>query len=109
MGVSRSPDIDKETPIAGGSDVEGKPARRERGRRTARNKTLRQLLEGLRALDNGDFRTRLTPNGDPLMAKVTAIGEGSKDSERARKAVCAFDSKERLHDSSFHLRKLSWR
>ena len=38
---------------------------RERSKRTARNKTLRELLQGLQAIDSGDFRTRLTPNGDP--------------------------------------------
>src|SRR5205085_3737334 len=58
---------------AGGREIEAKAARRERGHRSARDKTLRQLLEGLRALDSGDFRSRLTPNGDPLMAEVVEV------------------------------------
>jgi HAMP domain-containing protein/CheY-like chemotaxis protein/signal transduction histidine kinase len=47
--------------------------RRERVRRSSRDKTLKQLLEGLRAIDVGDFRVRLTPNGDPLMAEVVEV------------------------------------
>jgi HAMP domain-containing protein/signal transduction histidine kinase/CheY-like chemotaxis protein len=43
------------------------------GERDHRNRTLRQLLEGLQALDAGDFSTRLTPNGDPLMAEVVHV------------------------------------
>jgi HAMP domain-containing protein/CheY-like chemotaxis protein len=100
VAVSKGPEFEHETPIAGGSgsggrrngggrkkvaaadvaiDTEtereaeaGRPDT-ERGARKHRNKTLRQLLEGLRALDNGDFRTRLTPNGDPLMADVVEV------------------------------------
>jgi HAMP domain-containing protein/CheY-like chemotaxis protein/signal transduction histidine kinase len=49
-----------------------KKEKKERGR-PGRDKTLRQLLEGLRAIDAGDFRTRLTPNGDPLMAEVVEV------------------------------------
>jgi HAMP domain-containing protein/CheY-like chemotaxis protein/signal transduction histidine kinase len=95
VGVSDRPQIDKETPINGGRanggrkgrkraapadvlvaehDVEstGKP-RRDRGHRNSRDHTLRQLLEGLRSLDSGDFRARLTANGDPLMADVVEV------------------------------------
>ena len=99
MGVSDHPDIDQETPIPNGGRGNGNGGRRnggakkrrasqpltdqevsterphrERGTRNAsRERTLRQLLEGLRALDEGDFRTRLTPNGDPLMAEVVDV------------------------------------
>ena len=106
MGVSKGPEFEQETPIAGGrgsggggnggrrnggrkkavaadvaTDVETKRggegeeerSRRDRSTRITRNKTLRQLLEGLRALDNGDFRSRLTANGDPLMAEVVEV------------------------------------
>jgi len=59
-------------------DHEVAPPTRKRGghrggERDHRNRTLRQLLEGLQALDDGDFSTRLTPNGDPLMAEVVHV------------------------------------
>ena len=96
MGVSDTPEIEQDTPRgrngggrkngrkrrASGGDVETEvmtgsevapTTRRERTSRIARNKTLRQLLAGLRALDNGDFRARLTSNGDPLMAEVVEV------------------------------------
>jgi len=47
--------------------------RRKRGSRAVRDRTLRQLLDGLRSLDAGDFRARLTGNGDPLMAEVVDV------------------------------------
>ena len=102
MGVSDGPKFEKETPIGNGaaganggrrsggrkgatSDVatavaepgmEKAGPRRDRGHRTARNKKLRQLLEGLRALDAGDFRVRLAGNGDALMAEVVEVFNG---------------------------------
>ncbi|HEY7234252.1 MAG TPA: HAMP domain-containing protein, partial [Gemmatimonadaceae bacterium] len=39
-------------------------------RRTSRERALTLLLEGLRAVDAGDFSVRLEPNGDPLMADI---------------------------------------
>src|SRR5206468_9834312 len=46
---------------------------RDRSRRSNRNRKLRQLLDGLRALDAGDFTMRLSANGDPLMAEVVEV------------------------------------
>jgi len=54
--------------------VDDAPAHhRDRGGRSVRNRTMRRLLEGLRALDNGDFRVRLRGNGDPLMAEIVDV------------------------------------
>ncbi|HJQ19840.1 MAG TPA: HAMP domain-containing protein, partial [Gemmatimonadaceae bacterium] len=54
-------------------DVPAPRPDRDRGSRITRNRTLRQLLEGLRSLDNGDFRARLSTNGDPLMAEIVEV------------------------------------
>ncbi|MCY7378932.1 MAG: HAMP domain-containing protein [Gemmatimonadaceae bacterium] len=38
-----------------------------------RERSMRRLLAGLRAMDAGDFTIRLEPLGDPLMAEIAAI------------------------------------
>src|SRR4051812_36901629 len=100
VGVSEGSDLENEAPLGGGNGGRGNGGGKRNGRkrapeevsssiateveddvkrpnrdrnRTARNKTLRHLLEGLRALDNGDFRARLTANGDPLMAEIVDV------------------------------------
>ncbi len=40
---------------------------------SARERALRRLLAGLRAIDAGDFTVRLEPVGDPLMAEIADI------------------------------------
>jgi len=42
-------------------------------RRASRERSLHRLLAGLRAVNAGDFSTRLTPNGDPLMADIIDV------------------------------------
>jgi HAMP domain-containing protein/CheY-like chemotaxis protein/signal transduction histidine kinase len=96
VGVGKEPDyIDEET-TAGEGQGDGdsrRPARRahrqERdsetngnggeladaprrgGKRSgSRDRALRQLLDGLRSVDAGDFSVRLDPNGDSLIAEV---------------------------------------
>ncbi|HMC57434.1 MAG TPA: HAMP domain-containing protein, partial [Gemmatimonadaceae bacterium] len=73
-GGRKRPPADMSSGGVATDELEEQAARPNRDRsRNTRNKTLRQLLEGLRALDQGDFRTRLTPNGDPLMAEVVEV------------------------------------
>src|SRR4051812_49968807 len=38
-----------------------------------RERAMRRLLAGLRAMDAGDFSVRLEPVGDPLMAEIADI------------------------------------
>jgi HAMP domain-containing protein/signal transduction histidine kinase/DNA-binding response OmpR family regulator len=53
----------------GGTGLADAPRRGAR-RQSARDRALRQLLDGLRAVDGGDFTVRLDANGDPLVAEV---------------------------------------
>ncbi len=95
MGVSDAPDIEEATSGRGSNGGKKTKRRRNGGRLAAtpvtsdreidlhepmgdtgprtRNKSLRKLLAGMRALDAGDFRVRLEPNGDPLMAEVVEV------------------------------------
>ena len=95
MGVSDGPDIEETTSSRGSNGGKRPSKRRRNGGRLApmpvtdrevdiheavgdtgprtRNKSLRKLLAGMRALDAGDFRVRLEPNGDPLMAEVVEV------------------------------------
>ncbi len=96
MGVSDGPDIEETTSSRGTNGGKRAPKRKRNGSRLAtspvtsdrevdihepvgdtgprtRNKSLRKLLAGMRALDAGDFRVRLEPNGDPLMAEVVEV------------------------------------
>ncbi len=43
------------------------------GDNVARERAMRRLLAGLRAIDAGDFTVRLEPLGDPLMAEIADI------------------------------------
>ena len=67
MGVSEG-QVDKEVPLGG-----GKRPKEKRVRNDKRGRALRHLLQGLHSLDNGDFRARLTGNGDPLMAEIVDV------------------------------------
>ena len=55
------------------TDREVEIPRTKRGARKTRNSDLRELLDGLRALDAGDFRTRLTDSSDPLMREIVDV------------------------------------
>jgi HAMP domain-containing protein/CheY-like chemotaxis protein/signal transduction histidine kinase len=65
-GHRRDPETDGDE---GGVDLADAPRRGTR-KQASRDRALRQLLDGLRAVDGGDFTVRLNPNGDPLVAEV---------------------------------------
>ena len=91
MGVSDRPDL--EEPTTKGGPNGGKRGKRRRNGASPvatdreidihepigdagprhRAKSLKKLLDGMRALDAGDFRVRLEPNGDPLMAEIIEV------------------------------------
>ena len=72
MGVGERETLEQNVAIP--SDREngnGNLARRPKKERGgSRDRSLRELLAGLRAVDAGDFSVTLTPNGDPAMADI---------------------------------------
>ena len=60
-------------PTNGGESGDGGGHRRDVGNAGQRERAIRRLLAGLRAVEAGDFTVRLDPLGDPLMAELAEV------------------------------------